>query len=323
MTTPSQNSFPAQCDILRPPRLRLGDTVAVISPGRWISEDELRSAAKHFEVLGFRPFLHPQNFCRHHQFAGTAEQRLDAIHDVFRDDQFRAVMLAKSGNGALQLLDSLDYALIRKNVKVFVGYSDATALLIALRKAAGIVTFHGPMLYDVRERVDDLTWRSFRDVIVDAKTTRIDSASVSQARVVRPGTGTGPLVGGNLTLLANLIGTSTDFETDEHILFFEDYDEKLYSIDRLLTHLKRAGRLERLRGLVIGEMHKISDNEVPFGCSVDEIVLMHCRGTSFPIVSNCPFGHGDHQWVLPIGTRGILAANQGSFTFELQESAVT
>jgi len=290
--------------------------VAIISPGRWMAGEELDTAAARLKEFGFRVHLHPQNFLRQHQFAGTVEERLNALHDVFKDKDVRAVMLAKAGYGALHLLDSIDDVIIANNPKILVGYSDATALLMALFLKVGLVTFHGPMLYDLRNGADHKTWQWFQEILLQGGSVRLDTASVPQIRVLRPGSGAGQLLGGNLTLLTHLIGTSTDFDSTDRILFLEDYDEKLYALDRLMLHLRRAGKLQRLQGLLIGEMHKIADDQIPFGQSVDEIVMSHCSGTHFPIISNCPFGHGAHQLILPIGIPAALSADAASFEFE-------
>lgn len=318
----TQKGQAATSQPLRPAHMRPGDTVAIISPGRWMSDDELTTTVARFEKFGFHVVLHPQNFLRDHQFAGGTAERREAIEMVFADPRIRAVMLAKAGYGSLHLLDSLNYDVIRRNPKIIVGYSDATGLLIALHIKCGLVTFHGPMLYDLCEKVDRQTWQWFREVLVERKPIQLEPSDLVSTKVLRSGIGTGPLIGGNLTLLANLIGTSTDFATEGRILFLEDYDEKLYSIDRLLLHLRRAGKLDHLNGLVVGEMHKISDDEIPFGYSVDDLVLKHCESTQFPIVSNFPFGHGDRQLLLPIGVLARLSANPAGVSFELIDPAV-
>lgn len=231
-------------------------------------------------------------------------------------------MLSKSGYGTLHLVDCLDYSLIGKNPKIFVGYSDATALLVAIYQGCGLVTFHGPMLYDLREGIDSETWTSFRDLLMGAHTLELSATTHRQIRIVREGCGTGTLLGGNLTLLANLIGTSTDFATAGRILFIEDVDEKLYSIDRLLLHLRRAGKFDEIAGLVIGEMHKIGDDVVPFGKTVDQLVLQHTSSMSFPIISNVPFGHGAKQLLMPIGIEAHLEADPVGFEFRTLAPAV-
>jgi muramoyltetrapeptide carboxypeptidase len=310
---------------IHPPRLKLGDTIAVISPGRWMALDEISGAAKHLRDFGFRVHVHPQNTLRARQFAGDTGERVAAVEAMFADPEIDAIMLSKAGYGTLHLLGELDYESIAKNPKIIVGYSDATAMLIALHTRCGFVTFHGPMLYDLRGGADTQTWKWFQDVLVDGKKLTLSAADMADAKVLRAGTGVGTLIGGNLTLLANLIGTPEDFNTDGCILFIEDVDEKLYSLDRLLLHLKRAGKLRRICGLIVGEMHRIADEDVPFGYSLEEIVLRHCdRGV--PVICGFPFGHGRKQCVLPLGVPARLTADltgdSSDIKFELLESAV-
>src|SRR6185503_4380838 len=117
------------------------------------------------------------------------------------------------------------------------------------------------------------------------------------------------------TLLVNLLGTRTDFSTDGRILFLEDSEEHYYSIDRMMVHLKRAGKLSKLAGLIVGQMSKILDDTIPFGYTIDEIILQHCENTDFPIVMGFPFVHGNKQLPMPIGVRGILTASHSHADF--------
>src|SRR5438270_10596180 len=167
-------------ETVRPHHLQTGDLVAIISPGRWMATEELEAATARLKEFGFRVQLHPQNFLRQHQFAGPLEQRLDALHDVFKNQEVRAIMLAKAGYGALHLLDFIDNSIVANNPKILVGYSDATALLMALFLKVGLVTFHGPMLYDLRDRPDPETWRWFQEILIEGKTVMLESASAPQ-----------------------------------------------------------------------------------------------------------------------------------------------
>ncbi|MFT5467895.1 MAG: muramoyltetrapeptide carboxypeptidase [Verrucomicrobiales bacterium] len=203
-----------------------------------------------------------------------------------------------------------------------IGYSDATALLIDLSLRSNLVTFHGPMLYDLRGQPDRLTWRSFEEVLCKKGTLIFDQSSTQNCKVLRAGRGDGPIVGGNLSLLVNLIGTPSDFQTDGRILFIEDVDERLYALDRLLLHMSRANRLKGLNGLLVGQLGNISDDEIPFGQTFDEMIQFYCSEYSFPIISGCPFGHGAENVTIPIGVHGELDASDSDFSLRLSAAAV-
>lgn len=307
---------------IKPTRLKKGDRIGIVSPGRWMSEEDLANASSRLTSLGYIPEVHEQNYLRLHQFAGSDKERAEALQSVLCDPTLKAVMFAKSGYGTLRILDQLDYLEIAKSPKIVIGYSDATALLIVLLFKSNLVTYHGPMLYDLVSGIDDDTWRWFESVLIKAEQLNLSLTPSSNVRVLRSGIGEGELIGGNLTLLVNLVGTDADFETSGRILFIEDDDEHLYSIDRMMVHLKRTGKLANLAGLIVGQMSDIADDKVPFGYSVDEIILQHCEGTDFPIVSNFPFGHGPKQLVMPIGIRCRLQASKTTVDFNFLEAAV-
>jgi muramoyltetrapeptide carboxypeptidase len=306
-----------------PARLSPKARIGIVSPGRWMSETDLARAVSRLESFGFTTIVHEQNHRRLHQFAGSDYERAAALQSMLDDPQLDAVMFAKGGYGTLRILDLLDYKRIAQAPKVVVGYSDATALLVSLYAQANLVTYHGPMLYSLKDQIDSDTWRWFDETLVKAEQINHTFDSSSEVKVLRAGRAEGELIGGNLTLLESLIGTQADFETHGRILFIEDSDERLYKIDRMLVHLRRSGKLSGLAGLIVGQMCKISDDPVPFGYSTDEIVLQQCDGTDFPIISNFPLGHGARQFIFPIGIRaGFTAALNGEICFRLLEAPV-
>lgn len=309
--------------MIRPTKLKKGDTIGIVSPGRWMTEEELERGAENLRHYGFPVVIHRQNFQRDHQFAGNTEARRAAVEDMFLDPSIDAIMFAKGGHGTLRILDSFNYQVAHDHPKIICGYSDATALLIALNTKVGLVTFHGPMLYDFRRSIDEYTWSRFEQLVILGKATTEIFDPDSGIKVLRQGTAHGRALAGNLTLLINLIGTKTDFNGEDVVLFIEDDDEYLYNLDRMLLHLRRSGKLSRLAGLVIGRMTNLKDNVVPFGYSVDEIAVYHCRDYKFPIVSGFPFGHGGSQISIPLGIPLQLSAEiSGRVYYCLEEPAV-
>jgi muramoyltetrapeptide carboxypeptidase len=303
-----------------PRRLRPGDTIGIVSPGRWMEEEQIQAACRHLREFGYRVFVHSQNRLRWNQLAGRDAERVAALNALFADPEIAAVMFTKGGYGALRIIDNLDYKLIRENPKIVVGYSDATALLLSILIRSKVVTFHGPMLYDLAGTLDLESWQSFEAVVGEGAT---EYRQEKDLRVLRAGKGCGELVGGNLSLLVNLIGTPDDIKSKGKILFIEDDEEELYSIDRMLVHLKRSGKLADLAGLIVGRFTRIPSEPIPFGLRLEEICLEHCEGTSYPIVAGFPVGHLGRSYTLPLGRMAEMAAeDKESFRLRLCQAAV-
>ena len=288
-----------------------------------MEEQELHKTAMVFEQMDFLVKIGSQNFVRQNQFAGSDHERAKAIEEMFEDPEVKAIVCARGGYGALRIIDILNYNLIAKNPKIFIGYSDITALLISIYKMTGLVTFHGPMLYSFINEVDPFTITSMLQLMSDPEQYKVEFSGDSyQVRVLRHGIAEGELLGGNLSILVNLIGTPHDFDTSGKILFMEDVDEYLYNFDRMLLHLKRSGKLDKVAGLIVGEMVDIKDNEVPFGRDVDDIILDILWDTTFPIITNFPCGHGKNQITLPISIKARLECNERGASLHLLESPI-
>lgn len=307
---------------MKPPRLNKGDVIGIVSPARWMEEGELYKTAAVFEEMGFRVKVSPQNFLRQDQFAGTDNDRARAIEEMFVDEDVKAIVCARGGYGALRIIDILNYDLIARNPKIFIGYSDITALLFSIYKETGLVTFHGPMLYSFINEVDPFIITYLSQAICQSEPYNVEFEKNSQVKVLRSGIAEGELLGGNLSILVNLIGTSHDFDTSGKILFIEDVDEYLYNLDRMLLHMKRSGKLENVAGLIIGEMTDIKDNNIPFGKDIDEIVLDIVGDSSFPIVSNFPCGHGKSLMTMPISIRARLKCDEQGAKLSMLELPV-
>ena len=313
---------------MKPSKLHKGDTIGIVSPARWLDKDILQKTIKILENAGYPVKVGSAAYLRENQYAGSTKNRVKELEAMFLDDEIKAIICSRGGYGAIRVADMLDYDIIKNNPKIFMGYSDITTLLISIYKMTGLTTFHGPMLLSFsksppgKETVDPFTWNYMVDVLSGHSPIEIKFPEDLPPSVLRNGVAEGELLGGNLTLLINMIGTPWDFDTAGKILFVEDLDEKLYGLDRMPLHLKRAGKLEHIAGLIVGEMVNIKDDEIPFGKTVDEIVLDVCDGMNFPIVSNFPCGHGLHQMTMPISTRARLECTDDSVTFTLLESPV-
>jgi muramoyltetrapeptide carboxypeptidase len=309
--------------LVKPPHLQEGDAVGLISPAGWLSDGEIDRGAEVLKDMGFVPVFHPGNQRRDHHFAGPAVERAAAIEEMFLDDEVRAVMCTKGGYGTERLLDHLDFDAIGRRPKCVVGSSDVTALLLALATQAGLLTFYGPMLLTFNRGRDEPTLEHLYRALTQTSPWSYDLESETSLRVLRSGEGRGPLMGGNLTLVTDLIGTDYEPPTEGSILFFEDIDEELYRLDRMLLHLKRAGKLRNLKGILVGEMTDIRERKVRLGRDLDGLVLDLCEGTDFPIVAGFPCGHGRRLLTVPIGCPARLSAtDSGDVDLALEQAAV-
>jgi len=295
---------------IKPPRLRPGARIGIVSPAYWLETDRLQRAVGVFKDLGYDMVLGKSNCLRENQCAGSPAQRAEDIMAMFEDSSIDAILCARGGYGGNRVLPLLDYDSIRANPKIFVGYSDSTGLLTSFAQNAGLITFHGPMLSTFGKQTIPYNLDVFHRVLSGQDNIKIESAPDCQARCLRPGHASGALWGGNLTLVIERLGTDKQIDTAGSILLLEDIDEKLYAFERMMLHLKSSGSLAQIRGLVIGEMLEIGDSKTPFGKTTDEIVLDVCGDLEIPIISNFPCGHGDYQATLPVSHQVEIHANE-------------
>jgi muramoyltetrapeptide carboxypeptidase len=312
--------------LVRPKALRAGDVVGLITPSSYVSDpDRLALAERTARYFGLVPKFGKNVRKREGYLGGTVEERLEDLHAMFRDAEVKGVFAIRGGYGAAQLLDRIDYDLIRAHPKVFLGYSDITALHLALQKRAGMVTFHGPIALS---RFTPYTQNYFRKALFETEplgrvTNPPDSDPLRPAhtlRTVRPGRARGPLIGGNLTLISTTMGTPYEIETGGRIVFLEDVDEQPYSIDRMLTQLRLAGKLTSAAGVIFGECEDCRprdfkpsyESTLSVGEVVDE-VLGRLRS---PVLSGLTIGHTDDQLTLPLGVMTELDADKGELVIE-------
>ena len=299
-----------------------GDCIGIISPSYWLSEDDLQRTASYLKANGYRLKLGPSNLLRRGPFAGQPQERADDIHRMFSDPEINAVICARGGYGANRVLPLIDYELIRENPKIFIGYSDITAYLTSITQKTGLVTFHGPMLVSYKKRFVKYNFELMEQVLTGKKEVKIKYPKALSPKVLKSGIATGPLWGGNITLLTNRLGTADYLDTDGVILFLEDLDEYLYAFERMLVQMRTAGLFDHIKGLIIGELDEFKDQEIPFERNTDQIVMDICGDLDIPIVSNFPCGHGTYQATLPISVPAELNANDNNPYLTLLEPAV-
>ncbi|MCA1643195.1 MAG: LD-carboxypeptidase [Acidobacteria bacterium] len=316
--------------LIKPRALRAGDTVGVIAPGTAVPDPErLALVEPTLKFFGLRAKVGRYVAAGSGHVTRSVAERLDDLHAMFRDPEVKAVFCIRGGYGSMQLLDRVDYDLIRRNPKVFVGYSDITALHLAINRHAGLATFHGPI---VLSSFTDYTQRSFRQALFDTRPAgKLTNPQESNQlrpehplRTVRTGTATGQLVGGNLSLVAALMGTPHEIETRGRILFIEDVGEEPYRIDRMLTQLRLAGKLDQAAGIVFGECSECAPNDYKpsfaWDYTLGEVLDQILGSTRVPVLSGLTIGHTADQLTLPLGVTATLNADEK--TLELKEAGV-
>jgi muramoyltetrapeptide carboxypeptidase len=306
--------------LVRPHALKPGDTVGLITPSTFVSDpDSLALAERTISYFELKPKWGKNVRQREGYLGGAVQGRLDDLHAMFRDREVKAIVALRGGYGAAQLLDRIDYDLIRSNPKILLGYSDITAL----------VTFHGPV---VLSRFTGYTQEHFRAALFDPKPMGAianppDSNPLRPAhilRTVRPGKARGRLIGGNLTLICSLMGTPYEIDTRGRILFTEDVDEEPYRIDRMLTQLRLAGKLDAAAGIVFGECAdcRPKDYKPSFSSTftLGEVLDRILGDLKIPVLSGLTIGHTEDQLTLPEGVMATLDADKQELI--LEEAAV-
>ena len=309
--------------MVKPKKLKLGSKIGIVSPSYWLDKDDLEKSAKYFCNAGYRLKLGRSNHLQHGPFAGTAQERADDINEMFSNPEIDAIFCARGGYGANKVLPLIDYENIRSNPKIFIGYSDITAYLTSITQKTDLVTFHGPMLSSFRKEFIQYNYNSMMNILESSSKVTISCPKDIPSRILRQGICKGKIWGGNLTLIANRLGTIDSLKTTDVILFLEDVDEYLYAFERMLIHLRNAGIFKKIKGLIIGELHDFKDQDVRFGKSTDEIIMDVCGHLDIPIITNFPCGHGKYQCTIPLSIPVELDALKNKPYITTLESAVS
>jgi muramoyltetrapeptide carboxypeptidase len=320
---------PLRAKTLRPPRLKPGDTLGLIHPSSaTFLRMDLEIAIDNLKALGFPAKVGAHALDRHGYLAGKDEDRAADINAFFADPEVRGICAVRGGWGAARTLPHLDYPLIAKNPKALFGYSDITALHMALSAKAGLVTFHAPTGFSAWNEWS-AAW--FKRVVVEGETVQYVNEPDFRGRIapvgnrtqtVTKGVASGPLVGGNLTVLAHLVGTPYLPDFTGKILFLEDVHEAVYRVDRMLTHLKLAGLLAKIKGFIWGQCTDCDPDSGGFGSlTIEEVLDDHVKPLGVPAYRGAMIGHIEKQFTVPQLVNAEMDADNG--TFRLLEAAVS
>jgi muramoyltetrapeptide carboxypeptidase len=292
--------------MIRPPYLKQGDTVALISTARKVSKAEVKPAIEILKSWGLEVKPGKNLFKQQNQFAGTDEERTEDLQRALNSRTTQAILFARGGYGTVRVIDEIDFKQFNKNPKWLIGFSDITVLHSHVHQHCQIETLHSPMSLNIPK----LNASSLGVLKATLFGDRLSYSSAKQQAALeklnRKGKGTGVLVGGNLSLIYSLSKTPSDLDTTGKILFIEDLDEYLYHIDRMMMNLKRSGKLQSLAGLVVGGMSDMKDNDIPFGKTAEEIIADAVKDYSYPVFFGFPAGHMQNNYPLIFGREATL-----------------
>lgn len=286
------------------PTIRPGDTIGVMAPSNRVEQIKIDAAKKILEGMGYKVKIHPQTYLSHHSSAGTAQDKANALHDLWADPDVKAIVAARGGNEAGEMLPLLDYARLAQTPKIIMGFSDVTTLINAVYKETGIVTFHGPVMNSIQNMDQGQLTQCFRLLSGHDK-----NISLNGSQIEKSGSCEGVLLGGNLSVISSLLGTPYAPDFQEAVLFLEDIGDELSRINRFFLQLKLAGIFNKINGLIIGDFSHMTDiGSTLFDRSVHDMIRHHTAGTSFPQIFDAPFGHENHLVTFPVGAKVKLEA---------------
>ena len=313
---------------IKPKRLNSGDTIGLVSPGGFITEDQLEESKTNITSLGFSVVVAKNILHTNGYFAGTDKERAEDLHEMFGNKKVNGIVCVRGGYGCSRTLDFLDFDLIKRNPKVLIGYSDITALLYGIYAQTGLVGFHGPV---ATSTFNEFSVNYFKSVLMNPKAKTILQSAAEDAGkseykpfVIRHGKTTGKLVGGNLSIVASLIGTKYDVDTKGKIIFLEEVGEEPYRVDRMLTQMIQSGKFKQAAGIALGVFSKCESKPDQSGISnsftLTEVLLERLFQLKIPVLYGLSFGHIVNKFTLPFGINAELDVDNQSLT--LLEKAV-
>jgi muramoyltetrapeptide carboxypeptidase len=303
---------------ISPPFLEAGDTIGICCPAGAVDAAKMEAMYRQIRQWGFELKIGKNVGKSYFKFSATDKERLEEVQDLLDDENVKAIFFARGGYGAVRIIDQLDFTSFNKKPKWLVGYSDITCFHSHLHTNFQTITLHAHMgsAY-IREKQDVPSTQS----IYDALTGVPHHYKAKPHSLQRTGQATGQIVGGNLALLSDLVGTKSDLDTNGKILFIEDISEYRYNIDRMMWQLLRAGKLDELAGLIVGSFNDTQDNEIPFGITEQEIVHEKVKKFKYPVCFDFPVGHQAQNLALKIGSHYKLIVEKNGVI--LREKAVS
>jgi muramoyltetrapeptide carboxypeptidase len=301
---------------IKPARLKKGDLIQLVTPASPCSEEKIEKAITNIEGMGFKVKYSEAIRLRYGHLAGTDAQRLADFHNAFADKQVKAVWCVRGGYGCTRILPHLNYALIKANPKVLIGYSDITALLNAIYQRTGLVGFHGPVgatpftEYNV-EHINSVLIDAVSPHKIGLSQKNLEKEDSSyQPYIIRGGRAVGQLVGGNLCLLATMAGTPFQVDFKNRLVFLEDVGEKPYRIDRMITQLLQSSNLHLAKGIILGIFEDCQPKNEEFSLSLIDTLKERLGSLNIPVLYGFSFGHIQNMCIFPVGIEASLDADK-------------
>ncbi|MEG4234477.1 LD-carboxypeptidase [Microcoleus sp. Pol11C3] len=314
----AQTNLSPKSAIVKPRRLQVGDTVALINPAAFNYEKEVQPFFKALDKLGLKIKLGEHFYDRYGYLAGKDADRAADVNTAFADDSVRGIFTGMGGWGCGRILPLLDYNIIGNNPKIIMGFSDITALLLAIHAKTNIVTFHGPL---GASTWSPFTVYSLKKILFDGGSVTLQNSKSVQIETIGRGTARGKLIGGNLSVIAAMVGSAYLPTWENSILFVEEVGEEVYRIDRMLTQLKLAGILDKISGFIFGQCTKCEAETPQESLTLPQVLSDHIRPLKIPAWYGSMVGHIQDKFTLPIGLEVEIDADSG--TIKLLESAVS
>lgn len=290
-----------------PPYLKPGDTIGIVCPAGYMPFEKAQTCIETLTAWGFKVIPGKTLGNQFHYFSGTDEERLNDLQHTLDDENIDAILCGRGGYGMGRIIDRLDFSTFVKHPKWIIGFSDITVLHCHLFSNFKIASLHAPMAAAFNDgEFKNQYIQSLHDALLGKKADYKTEGNILD----QPGKAKGILVGGNLSLLVNVIGTSSDIKTKNKILFIEEIGEYIYSVDRMMYQLKRSGKLDDLKGLIIGRFSDMKDTTIPFGQTVEEAIKDLMKEYNYPICFGFPVSHEKENYALKIGVKYTLKVEE-------------
>ncbi len=307
--------------MITPPYLKPGDKIGIVAPARKVTQAEMEPGISFLQAQGFEVVTGKNLYGNHYQFSGTDNERAADLQSMMDDKSIRAILAARGGYGSVRIVDEVEMDHLMEDPKWLCGFSDFTVFHHQLHHYLGIESLHAPMLFNLHpERFDQASAGSLVSALKGERMKYEVTVPDNLSLLNKNGGSEGLLVGGNLSVMYSLLGSSSDIDTRGKILFLEDLDEYLYHIDRMMMALKRTSKLEHLVGIIVGGMNDMKDNAIPYGKTAEEIIREHVQGYDYPVCFGFPAGHESQNLSLILGRTVDLTVAGPSVTLEFMEA---
>lgn len=308
-----------------PARLKQGDLIGLVTPGSPIVKKQLEETIEKLENLGFRTYHTDSVLSQYGYFAGPDRERADDLMHMFNNKDIDGIFCVRGGYGSIRILDMLDFELIAQNPKVFIGYSDITALLSSIYEQTGLITFHGPL--GISE-FNDFTLRSLKKIVMNPvnhykypykRENDTKDNPEFDLYTINEGKAEGELIGGNISVLDSMIGSRFETNFENKVVYLEETEEKTYRVDKMLVHLLQATNLKKAAGIVMGAFNECNFNDEP-RLTLKEAIGDLLKPLDIPVSYGLSFGHIDTMLTIPNGIMARMNADRN--TLKLLEKAV-